>query len=59
VSIYRAFHNVLRDYKHQTLKQNPPNVVFDIDSSLTAVPVDFFGLCGTSDPNPFNVIFGG
>jgi hypothetical protein len=34
-------------------------VVFDIDSSLAAVPVDFFGLCRKLAPNPFNVIFSG
>jgi hypothetical protein len=56
--LYRAFHNVLRDYKHllftiwmryglntKRLNRTLHTVVFDINSSLAAVPVDFFGLC--------------
>jgi hypothetical protein len=49
--IYRAFHNVLRDYKHlqqentKRLRRTLHTVVFDIDSSLAAVPIDFFRLC--------------
>ena len=46
--LYRAFHNVLRDYKHlntKRLRRTLHTVVFDIDSSLAVVPVDFFGLC--------------
>jgi hypothetical protein len=49
--IYRAFHNIFRDYKHlwqentKRLRRILHTVVFDIDSSLAAVPVDFFWLC--------------
>ena len=31
--------------KHQTLTQKSLHCCFDIDSSLAAVPIDFFGLC--------------
>jgi hypothetical protein len=32
-------------FKHRTLMQNTQHCFFDIDSSLSAVPVNFFGLC--------------
>jgi hypothetical protein len=43
--VYRAFHNVLCDYKHlyglntKCLRRTHHTVVFDIESSLAAVPV--------------------
>jgi hypothetical protein len=61
--VYRVFHNVLRDYKHllqentKRLRRTLHTVVFDIDNSLAAVPVDFFEQ--KTGPNLFNVIFSG
>jgi hypothetical protein len=47
-NIYRAFHNVLRGLQtfitRKRLSRTLHTVVFDKDSSLAAVPVDFFEL---------------
>jgi hypothetical protein len=46
-------------FKHRKLSRTLHAAVFDIDSSLAAVPADFFGLYRKLARTPFSVVFSG